>query len=110
MQVDVEEGGAEMREFICRAEPRAGTVAFPALRAVCSPGLGRNFSSSDFCMHLAETQGIILLPEEALGAEGASANHFRIGFGKSTLMEGLARFSGVIDRLGPNLGQLATVP
>jgi len=60
--------------------PQAGTVAFPALRPPRQ--------IADFCCGLAETKQTMLLPGAVYDFPG---NHFRIGLGRRSLPEGLAR-------------------
>ncbi|HEY9226727.1 MAG TPA: aminotransferase class I/II-fold pyridoxal phosphate-dependent enzyme, partial [Gemmatimonadaceae bacterium] len=59
--------------------PRAGTVGFPRL-------LGRNVD--EFAASLVEREGVLILPASRFGYPG---NHFRLGFGRRDMTEGLTR-------------------
>lgn len=62
------------------ARPPAGTVAFPRLRG--------EVGVDEFCQELLEAEGVLLLPGSVYEHRG---NHFRIGFGRRRMPEGLAR-------------------
>ncbi|MFO0549322.1 MAG: aminotransferase class I/II-fold pyridoxal phosphate-dependent enzyme [Polyangiaceae bacterium] len=66
--------------------PRAGCVAFVGLR---------RGEVGAFCSELVEATGVLLLPGQVFGAD---QNHFRIGFGRSTFAEGLARLDEFVNR------------
>lgn len=66
--------------------PRAGPIAFPRLRTG---------DVETFCDDLAQRAGVLLLPGTVYGDIG---NHFRIGFGRRSLPEALARFEGHVGR------------
>lgn len=61
------------------ARPKAGTVCFPEY-------LGGNID--DFAARLVEREGVLLLPASQFGYSG---NHFRLGYGRRDMAEGLAR-------------------
>lgn len=58
--------------------PRAGTVGFPRL-------LGRDVD--EFAAALVEREGVLILPASRFGYPG---NHFRLGFGRRDMSDGLA--------------------
>ncbi len=60
--------------------PTGGTVAFPRLR---------DGDVDQFCSQLLEKKGVMLLPGTVFSN---SSHHFRIGFGRKSFEEGLARF------------------
>ena len=60
--------------------PKAGSVAFPALR---------KGTVAKFCSDLVNTAGVLLLPGTLYGND---ANAFRVGFGRKNLPEALRRF------------------
>jgi len=60
--------------------PKAGPIAFPRLKT------GRNIE--EFCIDLAERQGVLLLPGNHFGVDTAN---FRLGFGRKNLPECLRR-------------------
>jgi aspartate/methionine/tyrosine aminotransferase len=65
--------------------PKAGPIAFPRLKL--------DKDVEDFCLDLAEKQGVLLLP----GSHYDFGNkHFRIGFGRKNLPEGLEKFEAYI--------------
>jgi aspartate/methionine/tyrosine aminotransferase len=66
--------------------PRGGSVAFPRL-------LGET-PIDDFATKLVQTEGVLLLPGSQFGYPG---NHFRIGFGRENLPEGLARMERFVE-------------
>jgi aspartate/methionine/tyrosine aminotransferase len=61
------------------ARPKAGSVCFPEY-------LGGNVD--DFAARLVEEEGVLLLPASQFGYSG---NHFRLGYGRRDMAEGLAR-------------------
>lgn len=71
------ESHAERFEWI---PPTGGTVAFPRLR---------DGDVDQFCGRLLEEKGVMLLPGTVFSN---SSRHFRIGFGRKSFEEGLARF------------------
>jgi aspartate/methionine/tyrosine aminotransferase len=60
--------------------PRAGSVAFPRLL--------REMPVAEFCQALVDKEGVLLLPGEVYDFPG---NHFRLGLGRASLPEALAR-------------------
>jgi aspartate/methionine/tyrosine aminotransferase len=66
--------------------PRAGTTAFPRL-------LGG--SSEDFCLRLAQSVGVLLVPSAAFDA---GDERFRIGYGRANLPEALVALEHFLDR------------
>lgn len=67
--------------------PRAGSIAFPCL--VADEPVERMTDA------LVETEGVMLLPGRVFGDH---ANHFRIGFGRTDLAEGLDRFGRFLEK------------
>ncbi len=65
--------------------PRAGPVAFPALRFAAA--------SDDFCAGLLRDRGVLLAPGRLFGA---AAEHFRIGFGRRDFRSGLEAVSDTV--------------
>src|SRR6266545_7389173 len=73
--------------------PRAGTMAFPRLRA--------DLPAADLAAALVKQEGVLLLPGSIYGHNG---NHFRLGFGRRDLPEalgGLRRFAAGHIGKGP---------
>jgi aspartate/methionine/tyrosine aminotransferase len=70
---------AEWAEHFAWARPRAGSVAFPRLRA--------DLPIERFAAELIEAEGVLLLPGSVYDHPG---NHFRLGFGRADLPEALA--------------------
>lgn len=64
--------------------PKAGSIAFPALR---------QGSVDDFCADLVEQAGVLLLPGTLYGA---GYNAFRIGFGRKNLPEALGKLENYL--------------
>lgn len=73
---------ADSGQLLSWQRPRAGPVAFPAVRFARG--------SDDFCADLLRESGVLLAPGRLFG--GAAA-HFRIGFGRTDFAEGLAGLS-----------------
>lgn len=67
--------------------PRAGTVGFPKLLGV---------DVDEFAAALVEQEGVLLLPGGQFGYPG---NHFRLGYGRRDMKEGLARLESFADAL-----------
>ena len=81
---------AEWADHFAWVRPRAGSVAFPRLRA--------DLPIERFAAELIEAEGVLLLPGSVYDHPG---NHFRLGFGRADLPEalaGLERFAAA--RLG----------
>jgi aspartate/methionine/tyrosine aminotransferase len=81
-------------EFFSRHEdlfswqrPRAGPVAFPAVRFAVA--------SDDFCAALLRACGVLLAPG---GLFGAAAPHFRIGFGRRDFKAGMEKLSRYVEQ------------
>lgn len=68
--------------------PRAGPVAFPAVRFAAA--------SDDFCAALLRERGVLLAPGSLFGAAG---RHFRIGFGRGGLAAGLDEISAWVKEI-----------
>ncbi len=66
--------------------PKAGPIAFPRL-------IGGE--AGNFCATLAKKSGVLLLPGSVYDD---SANHFRIGFGRRTVPEAVARLDAFLQR------------
>jgi len=69
--------------------PRGGSIAFPRL-------LGE-VPIDEFAADLVEAEGVLLLPGSQFGFPG---NHFRIGFGRTSLPEALGRLEAYLDGAG----------
>lgn len=68
--------------------PRAGSIGFPRLTV---PGV----RIDDWAAQLVEAEGVLLLPGSQFGHPG---NHFRIGFGRTDMPEGLERLESFAQR------------
>jgi aspartate/methionine/tyrosine aminotransferase len=68
--------------------PRGGSIGFPRLTV---PGV----RIDDWAADLVRAEGVLLLPGSAFGHPG---NHFRLGFGRTDLPEGLARLEAFATR------------
>ncbi len=76
---------AEAADWVQWVPPRAGTMAFPRLRA--------DLPADDLAAALVKEEGVLLLPGSVYGHPG---NHFRLGFGRRDLpesLDGLRRFA-----------------
>jgi aspartate/methionine/tyrosine aminotransferase len=67
--------------------PRAGPIAFPAVRFAAA--------SDDFCAGLLKEFGVLLLP----GRVFAAPRHFRIGFGRRDFKTGLEKLSRYVEQM-----------
>jgi aspartate/methionine/tyrosine aminotransferase len=67
--------------------PRGGSIGFPALRG--------DTPIDTFAQNLLDAEGVLLAPGSLFGHPG---NHFRLGFGRTTLPEGLARLEAYVER------------
>lgn len=76
----------EHRHLFDWIAPKAGSIAFPRLK------LDENVE--DFCLDLAEKQGVLLLPGNYYDF---GHKHFRIGFGRKNLPEGLEKIEEYIN-------------
>ncbi len=72
---------ARWQEVLAWVRPLAGSVAFPRLRNDTQP-------IDAFVHEVREQQGVLLLPGSVYDYPG---NHFRIGFGRTTMPAALAR-------------------
>jgi len=77
---------ARWRELFDWKRPRAGPIAFPRLRA--------DLQADDFCAKVVEGSGVLLLPGTVFEAGN---KHFRIGFGRRNLPEGVARLEAYLE-------------
>ncbi len=68
--------------------PRAGSIGFPRLTV---PGV----RIDDWAAELVAAEGVLLLPGSQFGYPG---NHFRLGFGRTDLPEGLDRLEAYAGR------------
>jgi aspartate/methionine/tyrosine aminotransferase len=80
---------AAHERFFSWQRPRAGPVAFPAVRFASS--------SDGFCAGLLSDQGVLLLPGSVFGGW---PGHFRVGFGRGDLPAGLERLAAHMRKLG----------
>jgi aspartate/methionine/tyrosine aminotransferase len=67
--------------------PRAGSIGFPRLLA--------DLKIDEFAAGLVDAEGVLLLPASQFGHPG---NHFRVGFGRESLPEALARLEAYAER------------
>jgi aspartate/methionine/tyrosine aminotransferase len=70
---------AQNAEQFTWVRPRASSVGFPKLM---------HGDVDDFAARLVESEGVLILPASQFGYPG---NHFRLGFGRSDMAQGLAR-------------------
>ena len=68
--------------------PRGGSIGFPRLTV---PGV----RIDDWASALVEAEGVLLVPGSVFGHPG---NHFRLGFGRTDLPEGLGLLEGYAAR------------
>jgi aspartate/methionine/tyrosine aminotransferase len=73
--------------FFAWQPPKAGPIAFPAVRFAAG--------SDDFCSRLLSDQGVLLLPGRVFGA---APEHFRIGFGRRDFRQGLEKISAFMKK------------
>eukprot|EP00959_Pyramimonas_sp_CCMP1952_P196265 4103284-Pyramimonas_sp.AAC.1 len=59
----------------------------------------------EYCQLLADTQGVVLLPDSVYGYEGGQ--RVCVGFGRRNMEEALSKLSRAVRALGPCLGRLA---
>ena len=69
------------RQFFTWIAPKAGPIAFP--------GLTIDRDGQEFCLELVKQKGVLLLPGNYYDFDH---KHFRIGFGRKNLADGLAKF------------------
>jgi aspartate/methionine/tyrosine aminotransferase len=81
---------ARNTKFVRWSRPRAGTVCFPEY-------LGG--SIDEFASELVEREGVLLLPASQFGYSG---NHFRLGYGRADMAEGLARLESFVRARPPS--------
>lgn len=67
--------------------PRGGSIGFPSIRA--------GVPVDRFAQNLLDAEGVLLAPGSLFGHPGS---HVRLGFGRTTLPEGLARFEAYLER------------
>lgn len=70
--------------------PTAGPIAFPRLKG--------KTDANDFCKGLLEKKGALLLPPQVYDFSG---NHFRIGFARQNMPEGLEKLEEYIEENFP---------
>ncbi|MGM0532625.1 MAG: aminotransferase class I/II-fold pyridoxal phosphate-dependent enzyme, partial [Bacteroidota bacterium] len=70
--------------------PTAGSIAFPRLK-------GKTYAN-EFCTDLLEKKGVLLLPPQVYDFSG---NHFRIGFARQDMPEGLGKLEEYIEENFP---------
>jgi aspartate/methionine/tyrosine aminotransferase len=78
---------AQHAEHLSWILPRGGSTAFPRLHQL---------DSDSFCSQLIEQQGVLLLPSRYFNFGN---QHFRLGLGRKTLPEALARFAAFLRHL-----------
>ena len=81
---------ARRGEHFSWVRPRAGSVAFPRLRA--------DVPVAAFCEQLVAQEGVLLLPGHVYDVPG---NHFRLGLGRTNLPDALARLERFCDTFLP---------
>jgi aspartate/methionine/tyrosine aminotransferase len=69
--------------------PRGGTICFPRLR-------NEAVSAGEFATRLLEETGTLLLPGNLMGG---SAQHFRIGYGRSNFPDALHQLESFSEQL-----------
>ena len=67
--------------------PRGGSIGFPELRA--------ETPIDAFAQNLLDAEGVLLAPGSLFGHPG---NHFRLGFGRVGLADGIGRFEAYVER------------
>jgi aspartate/methionine/tyrosine aminotransferase len=77
---------ARHRDRFSWIRPRAGTVCFPELRGG---------DIAQFAAELVEREGVLLLPGSQFSYPG---NHFRLGYGRRDMADGLARLEAFATR------------
>jgi aspartate/methionine/tyrosine aminotransferase len=88
---------AERPELLRWVRPRAGSIGFPELLAPVPV--------AEFCEQLLADQGVLLVPA---GMFDSAGNYFRIGLGRASLREGLARLGKFLDDRFPADGKALT--
>jgi aspartate/methionine/tyrosine aminotransferase len=78
---------AQRSDDITWVRPRGGSIGFPRLL--------RGGPIDRFAEDLVRAEGVLLLPGSVFGFAG---DHFRIGFGRTDLLEGLERLGAFLDR------------
>jgi len=78
---------AAHERFFSWQRPKAGPIAFPAVRFAAE--------SDGFCSGLLQEQGVLLLPGSVFGG---GREHFRIGFGRNDFPRGLEELSAYMQR------------
>jgi len=73
-------------EVFCWTPPQAGSIAFPRLKL--------DTPADKFCVHLVETQGVMLLPSTIYDY---GHHHFRLGLGRRNLPDALEHFSDYVE-------------
>ena len=58
----------------------------------------------EYCKLLADTQGVVLLPDSVYGYEGG--HRVCVGFGRNNFEDALSKLSRAVRALGPCLGRL----
>jgi aspartate/methionine/tyrosine aminotransferase len=94
----VAENLALLRDFMARrgdwlewAPPGAGCLAYPGLAREMTGEMGANA----FCARVLERSGVLLLPGSVF--DESDHRHLRIGFGRKSFPEGLARLDEALD-------------
>jgi len=79
---------AQYSTLLAWQRPAAGTIGFPRLLT--------GESTTEFCRQLVEEHGVLLVPSSVFNY---GDNHFRLGFGRRSLNEGLEVLSAYLDVL-----------
>ncbi|MCB0070732.1 MAG: aminotransferase class I/II-fold pyridoxal phosphate-dependent enzyme [Caldilineaceae bacterium] len=79
---------AEHAERLTWVRPSAGPIAFPAFRHADADAVARR---------LVEETGVLILPGDQIDPD--FGRHFRLGFGRKSLADGLARFGPFLQTI-----------
>ena len=79
---------AEHAERLTWVRPSAGPIAFPAFRHADADAVARR---------LVEETGVLILPGDQI--DPGYGRHFRLGFGRKSLADGLARFGPFLQTI-----------
>jgi aspartate/methionine/tyrosine aminotransferase len=90
----VAENLALLRDFMARRSDWLEWVP-PAAGSLAYPGLVKEMGANAFCARVLETSGVLLLPGSVF--DESDHRHLRIGFGRRSFPEGLARLDEALD-------------
>lgn len=83
---------ARQAEHLTWVRPIAGPIAFPAFHDIDADGLARQ---------MVEETGVLILPGDQI--DPAYGRHFRLGFGRTSMADGLTRFEQFLQRAQPGV-------